>query len=247
LVVARRTGDRGLVEDLASGSGCAVVVEHDHPGYERGQLLRVPAHLAGDDRPHRRRDPFWNDQLGTSRNRVGGPQEQCDGESAPQHRRRGNDCSRLHVPNMCERRASSNAGRSPGPSRNSCARPSPPRNGCARWVRRPLAARLRDARHFSCISRGLMDPSRRQLLEAGALGALWLGAGCGRRVSATPTATRLPADVEIALKATRGLVALNGSSAEMTEVLRFEGKALAGASTALSQDDAGYLGPTFRV
>jgi blue copper oxidase len=96
-----------------------------------------------------------------------------------------------------------------------------------------------------------MDPSRRQLLEAGTLGALWLGAGCGRRVSATPSATgspaRAPADLEIALKATRAQVALDGSTARATDVLRFEGKVLAGAATALSQDDAGYLGPTFRV
>ncbi len=96
-----------------------------------------------------------------------------------------------------------------------------------------------------------MDPSRRQLLEAGALGALWLGAGCGRRVSTPPGAmnspTRSAPDLEIALKATRGQVALDGSSTRGTEVLRFEGRVVAGASNALVQDDVGYLGPTFRV
>jgi FtsP/CotA-like multicopper oxidase with cupredoxin domain len=97
-----------------------------------------------------------------------------------------------------------------------------------------------------------MDPSRRELLEAGAIGALWLGTGCGRRVSATTPAAmgspaRQPVDLDIALKATRAQVALDGSSARGTEVLRFEGKALAGPASAFSQDDAGYLGPTFRV
>ncbi|HVV51213.1 MAG TPA: multicopper oxidase domain-containing protein [Polyangia bacterium] len=91
--------------------------------------------------------------------------------------------------------------------------------------------------------------SRRQLLEAGVLGAFSLSAGCGRRGSAAPMAPpeRAPAALEVRLKATPARVLVDGRREAPTNVLRFEGTLLAGPSGALSQDETRYLGPTFRV
>jgi hypothetical protein len=91
LVAAQRSGDLGLVEDLAAHPGDAVVVEYDHARDERGQLLRVPAHLARDDRPHGRRDPLRRCQLRTTANRVRGAQDERDRDGTPEHRRGGDN------------------------------------------------------------------------------------------------------------------------------------------------------------
>jgi len=93
--------------------------------------------------------------------------------------------------------------------------------------------------------------SRRQLLEAGALGALWVGTGCSRRRSAAlapPGATdTTDPDLVVRLKATSAQLRVDDASDSLTNVLRFEGSRLAGPSDAFSQDDSRYLGPTFRV
>src|SRR5438045_3189990 len=89
--------------------------------------------------------------------------------------------------------------------------------------------------------------SRRELLEAGALGALWVGAGCNRRGSAAAAPARTPADLEVRLRATPARVLVDEASEAPTDVLRFEGTRLAGASGAFTTDDERYLGPTFRV
>jgi len=89
--------------------------------------------------------------------------------------------------------------------------------------------------------------SRRELLEAGALGALWIGAGCNRRGSAAPAPARTPADLEVRLRAAPARVLVDEASEAPTDVLRFEGTRLVGASSAFTADDGRYLGPTFRV
>jgi FtsP/CotA-like multicopper oxidase with cupredoxin domain len=93
--------------------------------------------------------------------------------------------------------------------------------------------------------------SRRQLLEAGALGALWLGTGCDRTGSAAPAPSgapaKDPADLEVRLRAAPARVLVDEASESPSDVLRFEGTRLAGPPGALVQDGRSYLGPTFRV
>jgi blue copper oxidase len=89
--------------------------------------------------------------------------------------------------------------------------------------------------------------SRRELLQGGALGALWVGAGCSRRGAAAPAPAGPRADLEVNLRATPARVLVDQASGAPTDVLRFEGSRVVGASGALTTDDGRYLGPTFRV
>src|SRR6476646_5671895 len=92
--------------------------------------------------------------------------------------------------------------------------------------------------------------SRRQVLESGIAGGLLLSAGCSRRAPASaPLAASEPStppDLEVSLKSTRARVTVDGSGRN-TNVLRFEGKRLAGSPGTFDGSDASYLGPTFRL
>ena len=166
----------------------------------------------------------------------------------PMHRRRGDDCSRLHESSRCERRASSDAGSPDGPSRNSCARPSSPGKGCtptASLRRRPALGilvapleqrsgrdgSLQETTARSWCPRGAVARDRVRPSGLGDAGGEWF-TGANRRYSP---------------QATRAQVALDGSRPGRPRFSASRGKPWQDTATALSQDDAGYLGPTFRV
>jgi FtsP/CotA-like multicopper oxidase with cupredoxin domain len=87
-------------------------------------------------------------------------------------------------------------------------------------------------------------PTRRQVLEAGALGALWSAAGCRRSGPAGALGATAAPDVDVTLRAEGGEVGL-GPSGRPTGVWRFAGRSSAPGLVAGS--GGGYLGPTFRA
>lgn len=96
-----------------------------------------------------------------------------------------------------------------------------------------------------------MEPTRRQILEAGACAALGLAAGGDSRALAAPApvdpaAAKSP-DLDVSLRAIPDRVMIDPDGRRATAVLRFEGSRRIGSSSAFAADGLGYLGPIFRV